>query len=93
MTDSGFVEVRGVGRERNVGWRVLSGLLVAVGPVVAALADGTSQLVLGGVLAIVLVPTGVGLWRGTTRAKRRLLRLDEVGLPATAAILTAANCV
>ena len=87
MTESGFVEVRGVGRGRNVGWRLLSAVLVAAGPVVAAFASAAPQLVLGGVLSLVLVPTGIGLWRGTSRAKRRLLWLDEVGLPATAAIL------
>ncbi|MDX3188373.1 hypothetical protein PV458_08195 [Streptomyces sp. MN03-5084-2B] len=89
MTESGFVEVQGAGRGRNTGWRLLSVLLVAAGPVVAATAGGTAQFVLGGVLTVVLVPTGIGLWRGTTRAKQRLLRLDEVGLPAQAEILAA----
>ncbi|WP_410561814.1 hypothetical protein [Amycolatopsis sp. cmx-4-61] len=90
MTGSGFVEVQGAGRGRNIGRRLLSVSLVVAGPVVAAAAGGMDQPVLGGVLAAVLMPMGVSLWRGTTRAKRRLLRLDEVGLLAKAEILAAA---
>ncbi|MEU6154751.1 hypothetical protein ABZ816_32645 [Actinosynnema sp. NPDC047251] len=90
----GLVEVVGVGRGRNVGWRLLSLAFALAGPIVAWFGydeDGpvSAQLVVGSLLTLLLTPMGIGIWRGTTRTRARLLRLDEVGLPATAEILAA----
>lgn len=90
----GLVDVVGVGRGPNIGWRLLSIAFALFGPVLAAFGyaeDGTDslQLYVGGVLTLIFTPVGIGTWTGTTRARRRLLRLDAVGLPATAKILTA----
>ncbi|MCE6996484.1 hypothetical protein LZG04_16995 [Saccharothrix sp. S26] len=92
MAGGGFVEVHPAGRGPNVVWRVVSVVIAGVGPVIAAFGYGddgieSGQLVVGGVLSLFLVPVGIGVWRGATRARRRLLRLDAVGLPATGLVL------
>ncbi|QQQ79721.1 hypothetical protein IOD16_15760 [Saccharothrix sp. 6-C] len=81
MTEDGFVEARG----GNVVPRLFAVALMATGPVVYAAGDGGA---LGIVLTAVLLPLGIAVWRAVTRAARRLLRLDEVGLPATAVVLS-----
>ncbi|ROP35278.1 hypothetical protein [Saccharothrix texasensis] len=81
MTEDGFVEARG----GNVIPRLFAVALMATGPVVYAADDGST---LGIVLTAVLLPLGIAVWRAVTRAARRLLRLDEVGLPATAVVLS-----
>ncbi|MGW6444477.1 hypothetical protein [Lentzea sp. NPDC055074] len=85
MAGDGFVEVRGANRDRNVVLRLFAVGLMVTGPIVCAANDGGT---VGIVLTVVLLPLGIAVWRGITRAKRRLLRLDEVGLPATAHVLT-----
>ncbi|MEV0677109.1 hypothetical protein AB0I60_11355 [Actinosynnema sp. NPDC050436] len=90
----GVVDVVGVGRGPNIGWRLVSLAFALAGPITAWFGyaeDGlwSAQMVVGSVLALLLTPLGIGVWRGTTRTRRRLLRLDEVGLPATAEILSA----
>ncbi|GHH38989.1 hypothetical protein [Lentzea cavernae] len=85
MAGDGFVEVRGADRGGNVVPYLFAVALMVTGPIVYAAADGGT---VGIVLTVVLLPLGIGVWRGVTRAKRRLLRLDEVGLPATAVVLS-----
>ncbi|MFT7838116.1 hypothetical protein Q5530_18425 [Saccharothrix sp. BKS2] len=85
MAEDGFVEVRGANRGDNVVLRLFAVALVVTGPIVYAANDGAT---IGIVLTAVLLPLGIAVWRGITRAKRRLLRLDEVGLPATAVVLS-----
>ncbi|WP_367129109.1 hypothetical protein [Saccharothrix sp. HUAS TT1] len=85
MAEDGFVEVHGANRGNNVFLRLFAVALMVAGPIVYAANDGATG---GIVLTAVLLPLGIAVWRGITRAKRRLLRLDEVGLPATAAVLT-----
>ncbi|MEJ2852592.1 MULTISPECIES: hypothetical protein [unclassified Saccharothrix] len=85
MAESGFVEVRGANRGNNVVLHLFAVALMVTGPIVYASTDGGT---VGIVLTVILLPLGIGVWRGTGRAKRRLLRLDEVGLPATAFVLT-----
>jgi len=82
---AGFVEVRGADRGRNVVPHLFAVALMVTGPIVYAATDGG---IVGIVLTVVLLPLGIGVWRGVTRAKRRLLRLHEVGLPATAVVLS-----
>ncbi|ROP35518.1 hypothetical protein [Saccharothrix texasensis] len=96
MSGPGFVEVNPVGRGSNPLWRLISAVILATGPVIAAFGyvDGgadSAQLYVGGVLSLFLVPIGIGAWRATTRARNRLLRLEAVGLPATGEVLTAEN--
>ncbi|MFE2752019.1 hypothetical protein ACFXGA_08430 [Actinosynnema sp. NPDC059335] len=86
MGQNGFVEVRGANRGNNVVLRLFAAALVVTGPIVYAADDGGA---VGVVLTVVLLPFGIAVWRGIARAKRRLLRLDEVGLPAIAEVLTA----
>lgn len=93
MSGGGFVEVTPVGRGSNPVWRLISVVILATGPVIAACGyvDGGTeslQLYVGGALSLFLVPIGIGAWRATTRAQRRLLRLEAVGLPATGEVLT-----
>lgn len=83
MADDGFV--RGANRGDNVFLRLFAVALMVTGPVVYAANGGGA---VGIVLTVVLVPLGIAVWRGIARAKRRLLRLDEVGLPATAVVLS-----
>ncbi|MGM1060075.1 hypothetical protein [Saccharothrix sp. Mg75] len=85
MAESGFVEVRGANRGNNVFPHLFAAALMVTGPIVHATDDGGT---VGIVLTALLLPLGIAVWRGVARAKRRLLRLDEVGLPATAAVLT-----
>ncbi|MGW6928474.1 hypothetical protein ACWGE0_00335 [Lentzea sp. NPDC054927] len=82
MAEDGFV--RGANRGNNVLLHLFAVALMVTGPIVYAANDGT----VGIVLTVVLLPLGIAVWRGIARAKRRLLRLDEVGLPATAVVLT-----
>ncbi len=94
MADDGLVELHGVGRGPNVGWRLLSLAIGFTGPVLAAFGyaeAGTDsiQFYVGAGLSLILVPLGIGTWTATTRGRARLLRLDEVGLPATGEVLTA----
>ncbi|MBW4716774.1 hypothetical protein [Saccharothrix obliqua] len=94
MSDDGLVELRPVGRGPNLLWRLLSVAAAATGPVIAwfghrEAGTDSAQFYVGGVLALFLVPTGIGMWRATSRARRRLLRLDAVGLPAVGEVLTA----
>ncbi|NUT93971.1 MAG: hypothetical protein HOY78_18315 [Saccharothrix sp.] len=85
MAESGFVEVRGANRGNNVILHLFAVALMVTGPIVYAANDGGT---VGIVLTVILVPLGIAVWRGIARAKRRLLRLDAVGLPATAHVLT-----
>ncbi|MEU7476512.1 hypothetical protein AB0A63_11060 [Lentzea sp. NPDC042327] len=85
MAESGFVEIHGANRGNNVFLHLFAVALMLTGPIVYAANDGGT---VGIVLTAVLVPLGISVWRGIGRAKRRLLRLDEVGLPATAHVLT-----
>ena len=85
MAEDGLVEVRGANRGNNVIMRLLAVALMVSGPIVYAANDGST---VGIVLTVLLLPLGIGVWRGIARAKRRLLRLDEVGLPATAVVLS-----
>ena len=85
MAGDGFVEVHGVSRGRNVVPRLFAVGLMVTGPIVHAVNDGGT---VGVVLTVLLLPLGIAVWRGITRAHRRLLRLDEVGLPAVAHVLT-----
>ncbi|MEU4767623.1 hypothetical protein AB0H12_30655 [Actinosynnema sp. NPDC023794] len=85
MAEDGFVEVRGANRGKNVVLHLFAVALVVTGPIVYATNDGGA---VGTVLTVVLLPLGIAVWRGIARAKRRLLRLDEVGLPATAEVLS-----
>ena len=85
MAESGFVEVRGANRDDNVILHLFAVALMVTGPIVCAANDGGT---VGIVLTAVLLPLGIAAWRGVARAKRRLLRLDEAGLPATAVVLT-----
>ncbi|MFI9810745.1 hypothetical protein [Saccharothrix variisporea] len=85
MAESGFVVVHGANRGNNVFLHLFAVALMVAGPIVYAANGGGT---LGIVLTALLLPLGIGVWRGTGRAKRRLLRLDEVGLPATAHVLT-----
>ncbi|NUT48502.1 MAG: hypothetical protein HOV94_14510 [Saccharothrix sp.] len=94
MSGEGLVEMHPVGRGANVLWRLVSVAIALTGPVIAAFGyrDGGSdsvQLYVGAGLSLILVPVGVGAWRGTGRARRRLLRLDAVGLPATGVVIAA----
>ncbi|RDI20248.1 hypothetical protein [Lentzea flaviverrucosa] len=83
MADDGFIS--GVNRGHNVFLHLFAVVVMATGPIVYASNDGGA---VGIVLTVVLLPLGVAVWRGIARAKRRLLRLDEVGLPATAVVLS-----
>lgn len=85
MAEDGFVEVRGANRGDNVVLRLFAAALVVTGPIVYAANDGGT---VGIVLTVVPLPLGIAVWRGISRAKRRLLRLDAVGLPATAEVLS-----
>ncbi|MGB3443298.1 MAG: hypothetical protein WBA97_31570 [Actinophytocola sp.] len=85
MAEDGFVEVHGANRGNNVILRLFAVALMVTGPIVYAASHGGT---LGIVLTVVLLPLGIAVWRGIGRAKRRLLRLDEVGLPATAVVLS-----
>ena len=85
MAEDGFVEVHGANRGNNVILHLIAAAMMVTGPIVYAANDGGT---LGIVLTAVLLPLGIAVWRGIARAKRRLLRLDEVGLPATAHVLT-----
>ncbi|MER5261727.1 hypothetical protein ABTZ99_06545 [Actinosynnema sp. NPDC002837] len=85
MAEDGFVEVRGANRGNNVILHLFALALMVTGPIVYAANDGGT---VGIVLTVVLLPLGIAVWRGIARAKRRLLRLDEVGLPATAEVLS-----
>ncbi|GAB2968334.1 hypothetical protein [Saccharothrix stipae] len=85
MAEGGFVEVRGANRANNVVLHLFAVALMLTGPIVHAANDGGT---VGIVLTAVLLPFGIAVWRGVARAKRRLLRLDEVGLPATAVVLS-----
>ena len=85
MAEDGFVEVRGANRGNNVILHLFAVALMVTGPIVYAANDGGTVAI---VLTVVLLPLGIAVWRGIARAKRRLLRLDEVGLPATAVVLS-----
>ncbi|MEV6716577.1 hypothetical protein AB0M48_31595 [Lentzea sp. NPDC051208] len=85
MAEDGFVEIRGANRGNNVFLHLFAAALMVTGPIVYAANDGGT---VGIVLTVVLLPLGIAVWRGIARAKRRLLRLDEVGLPATAVVLS-----
>ncbi|KOV80079.1 hypothetical protein [Nocardia sp. NRRL S-836] len=85
MAEDGFVVVHGANRGSNVFLHLFAVALMLTGPIVYVTNDGST---VGIVLTVLLVPLGIGVWRGVGRAKRRLLRLDEVGLPATAVVLS-----
>ncbi|MFD7660155.1 hypothetical protein ACFV4N_39770 [Actinosynnema sp. NPDC059797] len=96
MSDEGLVDVNPVGRGSNLFWRLLSLAFVLTGPVIAAFGyreagDESLQFYVGIGLSLLLVPVGIGAWRAVTRARKRLLRLDAVGLPAVGEVLTARN--
>lgn len=83
MVDEGFIS--GVNRGHNVFLHLFAVVVMATGPIIYASNDGNT---VGIVLTVVLLPLGIAIWRGIALAKRRLLRLDEVGLPATAVVLS-----
>ncbi|MFJ6671579.1 hypothetical protein ACIQMJ_10780 [Actinosynnema sp. NPDC091369] len=85
MAEDGFVDVHGANRGNNVILHLFAVALMVTGPVVYAANDGGT---VGIVLTAVLLPFGIAVWRGVARARRRLLRLDEVGLRATAEVLS-----